>query len=66
MLSQSNNPMGLMQSMLGNNPAFVRAMQMAKGKNPEQLRATVMNLAQQRGIDINQLQSMVNQFGIKL
>lgn len=66
MLSQSNNPMGLMQTMLGNNPAFGRAMEMAQGKSPEQLKSTVFNLAQQRGISQQQLIQMANQLGIKL
>lgn len=31
----SNNPMGMMQQMFGNNPMFGRAMEMAQGKSPE-------------------------------
>ena len=34
----SNNPMGMMQQMFGNNPMFGRAMEMAQGKSPEQLK----------------------------
>lgn len=52
--------------MLGNNPAFARAQQMMQGKNPQQLKQTLYNLAQQRGIDPQQLQQMATQFGIKL
>ena len=36
-----------MQQMFGNNPMFGRAMEMAQGKSPEQLKETVMNLAKQ-------------------
>lgn len=64
-LQNSNNPMQAMQSMLGNNPAFMRAQQMMQGKNPQQLKQTLYNLAQQRGIDPQQLQQMASQFGIK-
>lgn len=39
----SNNPMGMMQQMFGNNPMFGRAMEMAQGKSPEQL---TLNVAQ--------------------
>ena len=62
----SNNPRGMMQQMFGNNPRFGRAMDMAQGKSPEQLKETVMNLAKQRGIDPQQAQQMLSQFGIKI
>ena len=62
----SNNPMGMMQQMFCNNPMFGRAMEMAQGKSPEQLKETVMNLAKQRGIDPQQAQQMLSQFGIKI
>lgn len=62
----SNNPMGMMQQMFGNNPMFGRAMEMAQGKSPEQLKETVMNLAKQRGIDPQQAKQMLSQFGIKI
>ena len=49
------------------NPLFQRAQQMVQGKSEQQLQQTVMNLCQQRGIDINQAwqqfqQSMNNGF----
>lgn len=49
-----------------NNPLMQRAMDMIKGKNEEEIKQIVINLAQQRGIDMNQLQAMANQFGLKL
>ena len=55
-----------MQKMLGNNPLFGRAMEMAQGKSPEQLKETIMNLAQQRGIDPQQAQQLLSQFGFKM
>ena len=41
-------------------------MEMAKGKSPDELKETVMNLAQQRGIDPQQAQQLLSQFGIKI
>ena len=35
-------------------------------RSPEQLKETVMNLAQQRGIDPQQAQQLLSQFGIKI
>lgn len=55
----------LMQSF-GNNPNFNRAMQMIQGKTPEQLQQTVMNLAQNQGISMQQLQQFAGQYGFKL
>lgn len=46
-----------------NPQAYQKAMEMAKDKSPEQLKETVMNLAKERGIDIN---SLAHQYGIKL
>lgn len=66
MLNGSQNPMGMMQQMFGNNPMMSRAMQMSQGKSPQELQQVVMNLAQQRGISQEQLQQMMNQFGLKM
>jgi len=66
LLMHSNNPAAMVQQMLGNNPMFQRAMQMGQGKNEEEIKQIVKNLASQRGIDVNQLNSMLSQFGMKL
>lgn len=65
-LRSNPNPMEAMQKMLGSNPLFGRAMEMARGKSPEQLKETVMNIAKQRGIDPQQAQQLLSQFGIKI
>jgi hypothetical protein len=39
---------------------------MAKGKSPDELKETVMNIAKQRGIDPLQAQQMLSKFGIKI
>ena len=52
--------------MFQGNPAMQRAMQMADGKNEDQLKEIVGNLSQQAGIDINQLTTMAKNMGFKL
>lgn len=61
-LQQSNNPMGMLQSMFGNDPTMQRAIQMARGKSPEQVMQIAQNLADQQGID---LKLMLSQIGFK-
>lgn len=58
--------MGMMQQQFGNNPMFQRAMQMTQGKSEAQVKEIVKNIATQRGMDINQLNQMLNQMGMKL
>lgn len=64
-LMQSNNPMGMMQQMLGGNPMFQQAIQMAKGKSPEDMQTVARNIAKQQNIPEEQLLQMASQFGIK-
>lgn len=58
----------LFQTLLqqGNNPIFNRAVQMVQGKSEEEIKQVVKNMAQQRGMNIQQLESMLSQFGLKL
>lgn len=60
----SPNPMQVMNLMFGGNPMFQRAIQMAKGKNSQEIEEIAKNLCGQMGIDYNstlsQFQSMVN------
>lgn len=57
------NPQQLMQIMNG-NPMFAQAQKMIQGGgNPQDI---IKNVAQQKGISMEQLQQMANQFGIKL
>ena len=60
------NPQSAMAQMFGNNPNYKRAMQMIQGKSPQELQQVAMNLAQQRGINRQQMQNMLNQFGMKI
>lgn len=63
MLQNSNNPMAVLQQLLGNNPQFKQVMQIANGKSPQELEQYVRNLAQGQNIDLKQLAS---QFGLKI
>lgn len=66
MMQTSQNPMMLLQQQFGNDPMFGRAMQMAQGKNENEIKATVRNLARQRGMDDASLNQFLSQFGMKL
>ena len=63
LLQNSNNPMGVLQQLLGNNPQYRQIMQMIQGKSPQEIEQYVRNLYQSQGQDINQVAS---QFGLKL
>ena len=66
MMQGSQNPMMFLQQQFGNDPMFGRAMQMAQGKNEDELKATIRNLARQKGMDDNALNQFLSQFGVKL
>ncbi len=44
----------ILNQMLGTNPLFQRAQQMASGKNGEEINQIARNLCKQRGIDFNE------------
>lgn len=65
-LLQSNaNPMALMNQMFGNNPIFQQVMQMTQGKNPMQIQQIIKNVAHEQGMNEQQLNQFINQFGLK-
>lgn len=49
------NPMSMIQMLSGQNPQIAQGMNLIRGKNANQLQATAVNLAKERGIDLNQL-----------
>ena len=63
------NPMNLMEQQLisqmqNSNPAlFNRVMQMMSGKTQQQMQEVVLNVARERGIDINKF---AGQYGLKI
>lgn len=66
MLQSSNNPMMMLSNMAQQNPMMGRAMQMGKGKDEVQLKNTVRNLAKQRGMNDEQLNQLLGNFGLTL
>lgn len=63
MLQKGGNPQQLIMQALQHNPELRQAMQMVNGRTPEQVRDMAYQLAQQRGINLNQLAQTL---GIKL
>ena len=57
------DPNQLVMQLAQNNPIFKNAMHMANGRTPEQIYSMATQMAQQRGVDINQL---ANNLGIPL
>ena len=60
-MNSGGNPMALLQQMAPQHPQAFQALQMMQGKNPQQLEQMAKGMAQERGIDINQ---MIRQLGI--
>ena len=60
-LKMSQNPMVEMQRMFSNTPVWGQYQQLTQGKNEQELEQVARNLAQTKGIDINQYRS---QFGL--
>lgn len=52
--------------LLQSNPLFQRAMQMGQGKSEEELKIIIRNLAEQRGINVDQLNLFLTPMGMKL
>ena len=63
MIRGSRNPQQTMIQMAQQNPGLNQAMQMVNGKTPDQMRQMAMQMAQQRGVDLNALAA---QMGIQL
>ena len=63
MLQNGMNPTVIANQLIQRNPAFRQAAQFMNGKTPQQIQQEVQQMAQQRGIDLNQLSK---QLGIKL
>lgn len=63
MLRGNSNPMQMLMGMSQQNPMLGQILQMANGKTPNQLRDMTYNIAQQRGINLEQ---MAQQMGVTL
>lgn len=55
MMRNGGNPMAMLQGMASGNPQMAQALQMIQGKSPQQLQQMAMNMAQEQGININEL-----------
>ena len=62
-VQKGGNPNQLIMQAAQQHPAVKQAMQMVNGKTPEQVRDMAYQMAQQRGVDLNQL---AQQLGIRL
>lgn len=49
------NPMSIIQGMMGQNPQMAQAMKLIQGKSPEELRMVAENMAKERGMNLEQL-----------
>lgn len=65
MLNSSRNPETMLQQIASQNPLMQRAMTMAKGKSPQEIRAIAVNLAKQQGMSEQDLDNMVRNFGLR-
>lgn len=54
------NPMGLIQQLGGQSAPIMQGLNLIQGKNEAQLKTMAQNLAKERGIDLNQLASVLN------
>ena len=63
LLQSGKNPNAILQTMAMNNPQVRQAMQMMRGKSPEQLRQIANNMAAERGTTV---EDIARQLGIQV
>jgi len=63
MFKNTTNPMALLQSMANNNPQMQQLFSNLQGKTPKQLKQYAMNVAESKGINLEQF---LNQYGVRL
>ena len=63
MLQNGVNPNVIANQLIQRFPAFQKAAQFMNGKTPQQIQNEAQQMAQQRGVDLNQLSK---QLGIRL
>lgn len=61
--ARSGNPLGMLQQLAGQNPQVAQAMRMMQGKSPQQLQQMAQNMANERGISLN---DVARQLGINI
>lgn len=65
MLSRTQNPESMIMQLASQNPLLNRAMLMAKGKSPQEIRTIAINLAKQQGMTEQDVDNMVRNFGFR-
>lgn len=66
MMRAGGNPAQILQSMAQQDPRVGQAMQMIQGKSQQELQQMAVNLAKERGVDLNALvQNLAQQFGMR-
>lgn len=65
MVNQTQNPEAMIQQLASQNPLLQRAMQMAQGKSPQELRNIAVNLAKQQGLTEQDVDNMAKNFGLR-
>ena len=61
--ARSGNPMGMLQQLAGQNPQISQAMRMMQGKSTQQLQQMAQNMANERGVSLN---DVARQLGIMI
>ena len=65
-MMRGGNPQQILQQMMQQDPRVGQAMQMIQGKSPQELQKMAMNVAKERGIDLNAfVQNFAQQFGMR-
>lgn len=62
-MNMGQDPMPLLQQSLGGNPKAAQALQMMSGKNAHFLQNMAMNMARERGINVN---TIIQRLGIHI
>lgn len=60
LVKAGQNPMNMIRMLSGQNAPIMQGMNLIQGKNSQQLETMARNLAKERGIDLNQLASVLN------
>lgn len=62
LVQSGGNPTTMLQQMARQNPQIAQSMQMLSGRRPQELQQIAMNLAQQKGLDLN---AVIRSLGIR-
>lgn len=62
LVQSGGNPTAMISRMAQQNPQIAQSMQMLSGRRPKELQQIAMNLAQQKGLDLN---AVIRSLGIR-